>query len=165
VFATVWVSLLLFAAGEVGKRRVRGSGGMHRAAGFWAASAAGAALMIVHMLIAMGAVHGWSHRAAIEATAAQTRAVFGLDWGGGVFVNYAFLAVWIAELGAWRAAPGRYARWSPAIVWPLRAFNLVVIANAAIVFAAGWRRLAGAALTAGLVAIWMRRPRTLNLEP
>ena len=59
-----------------------------------AANAAGLALCVIHIGLAMGSVHGWSHAAAIDATAIQTDSVYGLRWGGGVFVNYLFVIVW-----------------------------------------------------------------------
>ena len=34
-------------------------------------------------------------------SARQTAEVFGLDWGGGLYVNYAFTAAWVADV-AWR---------------------------------------------------------------
>ena len=38
-------------------------------------------------------------------TARQTAAVYGVAWGGGVYVNYLFVGVWLAELLWWRVDP------------------------------------------------------------
>lgn len=146
MYATVWLSLSLFAVGALGMGRERDWG--------WGASALGALLLVVHIAIAMGVRHDWSHASAISATAAQTNAMYGLDWGGGLFVNYIFAAVWIGELVARRYAPAWFATRSPAFVWTLRAFYFVIIVNAAVVFAAGWRRLLGAVVVALLVVSW-----------
>ena len=128
----------------------------------WPASAIGAAIALLHVLIAMGARHGWSHESAIAATARQTRAIYGLDWGGGVFVNYAFVALWCLELWRWRRAPERYVLLPDAVTWLVRAFFFVVIVNAAIVFAGGARWIAGVIIVFSLVAAWRPRARLKN---
>ena len=155
LYWTIWIALALFAAGEAGKR------GLHdgRAPKPWAwwAFAIGCAIAIVHVAIAMGVRHHWSHAAAIDATARQTFSVFGLDWGGGVYVNYAFLLVWATEVWLWRRAPERYAARPASMTWTIRAFYLVIIASAAIVFAGGLRGVAGVLVVATLLVSWTRR--------
>jgi hypothetical protein len=150
-YVTVWLSLALFAIAETGKGAARGG----RSPRSWAfpASAAGLLFMLAHITLAMGVVHGWSHGNAVAATAQQTRAVFGLDWGGGVYINYLFVAVWAAELALWRL------RGVPSASWLLRAFYFVIIFNAAVVFAAGWRRALGAAVVLTLATLWIVAPR------
>jgi hypothetical protein len=153
LYWTIWISLALFAAGEVLKPRA------------WLVSAFGLVVLIIHVAIAMDVRHGWSHSAAIAATARQTFDVYGLRWGGGYFVNYAFMAAWIAELAVWRMSPDAYLRWSG---WPrtvLRAFYLVMIVNAAIVFAAGARRAIGAVIVVTLIAAWSRRSTRADPAP
>ena len=105
----------------------------------------------------MAVRHGWSHGAALEATARQTSDMFGLNWGGGVYVNYVFAAVWIAELLAWRQWPAGYESRPGWIRWSLRVFYLVIIISGAIVFAAGWRRVIGLAIVATVAVSWMRK--------
>jgi hypothetical protein len=84
----------------------------------------------------------------------QTAAVYGVPVGAGVYVNYLFVAAWLADAWWWRASPRGYVR-PPAAVWALRAFYLLIIVNAAVVFADGLRRLAGLVLVSWLVRIWM----------
>ena len=155
LYATIWLSLCLFVAGEFGKRGIHN--GLTPRSWAWSAFSLGAVLMIVHILLSMSLVHHWSHASSVATTAAQTNAVFGLNWGGGVFVNYLFVAVWIAEIVLWRFAPAQYASRAPAWTRILRIFYFIVIANAAIVFAGGWRRALGVALVALLMFSW-RRP-------
>jgi hypothetical protein len=69
---------------------------------------AGVVLLGAHTLAAFHFVHGWSHQAAADETARQTAELIGLRWSGGVFVNYAFLAMWAADAGWWWAAPASY---------------------------------------------------------
>ena len=153
LYLTIWIAVGLFVIGE--------------RPGAWRWSLAGLVIAIVHVAIALAAVHGWSQRAAMAATARQTEAVYGLRWGGGVFVNYAFLAVWAVRLARRmrRPAPDR---WPPANAgrWDavLRVFLFVVIVNASVVFAAGWRRGLGVAACAALLWIW-RRPSRIAARP
>ena len=151
LYATIWLSVLLFVAGEAGKRAARRGQPLR---GAWLLWAAGAFLCAVHMILAMGVRHDWSHQAAIESTARQTQAVYGINWGGGVYINYAFLALWIAEVMWWRASPGRYLSRPASTTWIVRSFYLIVLLNAAVVFASGARALAGVLLIAFLVWIW-----------
>jgi hypothetical protein len=112
----------------------------------------------------MGARHGWSHDAAWAATARQTASVYGLAWGGGVLVNYAFVAAWLFELWSWRRSPERYRHRSALVTWPIRLFFLVIVFNAAVVFAGGWRRAIGVILTAVLIASWWPQAKTKRPE-
>jgi len=146
MYSTIWVALALFAVGEIGKAR--------GAAWAWPAWLAGVLLTGLHIGMAMASVHGWNHAAAVAATARVTRETFGLDWGGGVYVNYVFVAVWAAETMWWGVSPASYARQPTGLRWTLRVFYLVVIVNAAIVFAVGWRRWLGAGIVATLLWSW-----------
>ena len=114
-------------------------------------------MCVLHIVIALGHYHHWSHDAAVAETARQTAAVYGLAWGGGVYVNYVFVAVWLAELSYWRARPAAYFARSPIVVWGVRAFFFTVVFNAAAVFAAPRARVAGVAMTVVLLLIWAKR--------
>jgi hypothetical protein len=148
LYATVWLSILLFVVGEAGKL---GSPPRRWA---WHVYGLGAVFCAVHMLLAMGTRHGWSHQSAIESTAAQTQAVYGLNWGGGVYVNYVFLAVWIGELIWWATGPTTYLGRPLSATWSVRTFYLIVLVNAAVVFASGFRAVAGLLLIVSLLWIW-----------
>jgi hypothetical protein len=152
LYATIWFALAAFVAAETGKQRPT----VPRWA--WPLSLAGALLCVVHIVIAFGHRHHWSHDAAVEATARQTAAVYGLAWGGGVYVNYVFVAVWLADLWRWRTRPAEYFARSPAAQWGLRAFFFIIIFNAAVVFASPRTRVAGVVLTVILLASWVTRP-------
>ena len=146
MYATIWSALVLFAAGEIGKR--------HDSRWAWWSWLAGVLLLAVHITMAMAIVHGWSHAAAIGATARATNAIFGVDWGGGVYANYLFLIIWAAETAWWRASPASYARRSAAVTWSLRIFYFVMIVNAAVIFVPNWRRWLGVAIVLTLVWAW-----------
>lgn len=150
LYLTIWASVLLFVIAEAG--RVRSGSAPWWA---WWAFAAGLALAIVHTLLAFAVVHEWSHTDAVRATATQTAAVYGVLFGGGVYVNYAFLGVWIADAWWWRVIPPQER--PHRVTWTLRIFYLIIIFNAAVVFAAGMRRIAGVVVTAVLIWLWTRR--------
>jgi hypothetical protein len=152
LYTTIWMALLLFCAGEAG----RWTTASHRPARWaWWSYSAGAVLCVIHIAVAMAVAHEWSHASAVEATARQTAAVYGLAWGGGVFVNYVFVAVWMLEVWRWRAR-GSASR-PDAITWAARILFLIVIVNGAVVFAHGAGRIAGAVLLAALLWIYFGR--------
>ena len=149
LYATIWLALAAFVAGEAGKAR------RPVPAWAWTISFAGAMLCAVHILIAFGHHHHWSESAAIDETARQTASVYGVAWGGGVYVNYVFVGAWLAEFWWWRTRPAAPFTRHPGIVWTLRAFFFTIIFNAAVVFASPRMRPAGAVLSIVLVLIWV----------
>ena len=153
VVLTIWTALLLYAAAEYGRAR--------RPPATWARPVwlLGAAVYVAHVAAAFAVHHDWSHAAAYAYTAARTEALVGLDWGGGLWVNYAFTAVWVGEGLWWRLRPAHYTR-RPAVWTPvIRATFLFMIANGAVVFVSGPRRLLGIGVLAALVWIWRSAAR------
>lgn len=59
------------------------------------------AACLIHVLFAFHFEHRWSHTAAIRHTAEMTERVTNWYWGGGLYVNYAFLAVWGLHAFCW----------------------------------------------------------------
>jgi hypothetical protein len=150
LYATIWVALTLFAASETAKRSARA--GRLRPSVALTLALSGAVLCALHMAVAIVLHHGGSHAAAVLATALQTQSVYGLNWGGGVYVNYLFLGVWIADAWSWwHRFPRAY---PPRVAFVLRGFYLVILANAAVVFASPSRRLVGLALIGWLLWAW-----------
>ena len=152
MLTSVWLALLGLLAGEVGAARRRTTGVEPWWA--WPASMAGCLALCAHMLLAMASRHQWSHQAALLDTARQTADVYGVAWGGGLYVNYAFAGLWVAWLVFWKASPDRFWDRPGWQLWSARAFVFVIVLNAAVVFAAPQRRLAGAAVTLALPAAW-----------
>ena len=156
LYWTIWISLGLFTAGEAGKRTLRRRRPVSPVV--WWAWTAGLVLCIIHTVIAFDVRHGWSHDAALESTARQTKAVYGLDWGGGIFANYLFIGAWAWEAVRWRQSPATVIGQPRWLVRSLQAFYLVIILNAAVIFAGGSRRIAGGLLV--LLLLWIWRPVT-----
>src|SRR5687767_9943408 len=63
----------------------------------------GCVLFLAHVACAFHFAHGWSHADAYRQTARQTRELFGLDWGGGLYLNYLFTLAWVVDAGYWWA--------------------------------------------------------------
>lgn len=151
-YLTIWAALTLFVLAEAGRGRGVSPFLRRRARTL---SAAGFALAITHTLLAFDVFHRWSHADAVQQTAQQTADVFGIRFGAGVYVNYVFFLVWLADVILW--TPARPATYN---TWLIRAFYLLIIFNGAIVFASGWRRIAGAILVAALCLAWKPMPRS-----
>ena len=150
VRGSMWLALSGFVAAHWGFRHAGST-----AHGRWPLTAywVGAVLALAHTLAAFRWHYDWSHTQAVTATAKQTTEVFGLNWGGGVWVNYAFLVAWLVDAG-WRTGrPRRYVAVSTG-TWVLRGFYFIIIANGAITFVAWPMNLVGAGLVAVLAWCW-----------
>jgi hypothetical protein len=152
LFVTIWLALAAFVAAEAGRRPA--FAGRPTAPWSTPVSFAGLALLIVHIVLAYAVRHDWSHEAAVRATAQQTASVYGLDWGGGIYVNYLFAVVWAIDAWHWHVSAAGAAARSPTLRWALRAFYAIIIVNAAIVFVPGLRRVLGVGVVIALVWIW-----------
>ena len=120
-------------------------------------------LMWAHAAIAFGSAYGWSHQTAVLATARQTASVTGLDWGGGIYVNYLFLIAWALDALTWWTAPAARLARSPRFEQLRLAFFVFIFINGAIVFAAGVARAAGIVAVTAVCAAWaVHERRTLE---
>jgi len=118
----------------------------------------GCALFLTHVAAAFHFAHGWSHAHAYTETARQTRDLFGLDWGGGLYFNYFLTLAWAADATYWWAAGldayERRPRWVEVTLHTFFAFMAI---NGAIVFASGATRWVAVAITVGLALIVLTR--------
>jgi hypothetical protein len=151
---TVWLALAAYAMGTA--FLVRSS---PRARALWTL---GCCFYLAHLLCAFGFIHHWSHAAAYQETARQTRELVGWDWGGGLFVNYLFTAVWLADVLWWWLAPAAHARRSPGATALLHGFFFFMVFNGTVVFGRGPVRWYGAAICGAVVYLWARRLRERN---
>jgi len=115
------------------------------------------ASLIAHFICAFQFYHGWSHAAAYRDTARQTEDVFGLNWGGGLFINYALLIAWMVDIGWWwQGGLDSY----PQRPWPLvgawHGFLVFIIFNATVVFGHGIVRWVGLGICVLLTLTWVR---------
>ena len=151
LYVTIWASMVALAASEWARRR----GVRYGAISPLALSALGLATLVVHIAIAIFHHHGGDHAAAVAETARLTGQVYGVAWGGGVYVNYAFVVTWAAYIWSWRAHAERLDSTNPWVL-VIRATLLVIIVNALVVFASPLTRPLGVVLC--LVLAWAWRP-------
>ena len=126
---------------------------------------AGCLALLMHLVCAFQFYHHWSHAAAYEATARQTAEVVGLAWGGGLYANYAFAAVWALDACWWWSRPHGYATRPRPIEWAVQGYLGFIAFNATLVFGKGMIRLFGLATCLFLVlvlgyAAYVRRDST-----
>jgi hypothetical protein len=138
VRATIAVATLSWAAAEWLRLRQPSRGAMARA--FWTL---GAALTAVHTVAVFHYIHDWSQDAALAHTAQQTARLTGLHWGGGLYANYAFIALWIGDAALWWLDRASYECRSARVRDALLAVFLFMFVNAGVVFAHGPARVVG----------------------
>ncbi|HVX16162.1 MAG TPA: hypothetical protein VHC22_33560 [Pirellulales bacterium] len=151
--ATIWLAMLGYFVGAA-LRSGREAPLRHQIVRIvWTS---GCLFYLAHVACAFHFFHHWSHADAYHRTAVQTAAVTGWDWGGGIFFNYAFTAVWVADtLVLWLPPAGgaREQRLSVASegrpYWvriAIQSFMWFMVFNATVVFGHGtirWLGLAG----------------------
>jgi hypothetical protein len=148
VYATAWLSLALWGAGEWLRRDPPDSA--RGRALFTAALAA----MVAHSALAFGVLHGWSHAEALLHAARRTQEVTGTAAPRGFYANHAFLAFWTIEAAAWWLRADAYRARPAALVWMSRAVFAFMFVNGAVVFVHGPRRWLGALVLASAVGAW-----------
>lgn len=145
VFGAVAGAIVIWAASEI----VRGTA--RRV--LWTTAAV---LMLVHSVAAFATIYGWSHDVAVAATARQTQAVTGFDSGSGLYVNYAFLLIWLGDAIWWWQWPDRYATRAAWLSRFVHGFVWFMFLNGAVIFADGWMRGIGAVAVLAVLISWMR---------
>lgn len=147
----IWLALGSGLLGAVGDHLCR-SVPRWRSLARWAWTAACAAFL-AHVISAFHYYHDWSHTAAYRETARRTAEIFGVNWGGGLFVNYAFTAAWIAD-AIWRWKPESYRRRPRFLVAAWHGLFLVMVLSATVIFEAGLARWIGLLLSSAFVLLW-----------
>ena len=94
----------------------------------------GCVFYLMHVVCAFAFFHDWSHTRAYAQTAAQTEAVTGIRWGGGLYINYAFTLLWLADTVAWWAGDVQRHYRLRAYFWTLHGFFAFIVLNATVVF-------------------------------
>lgn len=113
----------------------------------------GCLLLCVHMLLAFHVVHDWSWDHALQHTAERTADVTGLRWGGGLYINFAFAALWTADCVLLWSAYRRQTARRRSGTWTTHALLAFIVFNATVVFGpAGWWWVLAAFLLALLMA-------------
>jgi len=147
----IWISILAYTVGSVifaSTRRDR-----------WTRLAwtIGCGALLAHFICAFNYYHAWSQASAYRETARQTAEVYRLNWGGGLFINYAVAILWTSDVvWWWFAGVSAYRRrpWLVTILW--HSFLIFIIFNATVVFKDGLTRWIGLLLCLTLGLSWAR---------
>jgi hypothetical protein len=149
----IWASLLAWGAAEWLRLGAPRAAPPRQARAAWTA---GGAFAAVHVAAGFHFRHGWSHEAAFQDTARQTEAVLGVAFGGGLWFNYAFLAIWAADAAWWWVRPAGFAARPAALDRAVRGYVAFIFVNGALVFPHGLVRLLGTAVLLALAVAWYR---------
>jgi hypothetical protein len=152
--STIWISIVAYTCGCVVFAIARGRARIDR----WTRLAwtVGCAALLAHYICAFQFFHGWSHASAYAETARQTAEVFSINFGAGVFVNYAVAILWVGDVvWWWLAGLTSYRRrpWSLILIW--HSFLIFIIFNATVVFVDGFTRWIGILVTLCLCLSWV----------
>ncbi|HEY6402947.1 MAG TPA: hypothetical protein VI479_16130 [Blastocatellia bacterium] len=156
---TIWLALAGYAIGVSAYLLSRGRRSWDAVAR--AAWALGCASIIAHVAFAYHFYHNWSQASVYRETARQTAEVTGLDWGGGVFFNYALVIGWIMDAVYWRfRGLDAYRNRPPWLATPWQFFLFFIVFNATVVFKTGALRWIGLGLCLWLAFITYRTYRS-----
>ncbi len=115
---------------------------------------AGCLANLGHVLLAMQIMYGWDQGLAYAGVAEQTFLQTGFDSGVGLYINYAFAALWLVDTVAWWLWPRSYEnrpRWLDGV---LQFVFLFMFFNATVVFGKTMIRYAGAIICPVAVIGW-----------
>ena len=122
----------------------------------------GCAFFLAHVAFAFQFHHHWSHGAALRETARQTGEMTGIDWGGGLFLNYMFALAWLADVLWWWLAPASFTRRPPRLTVAWQCFIFFRVFNGTVVFGKGPVRWLGALVCITLAALWWINRRVFS---
>jgi hypothetical protein len=162
--STIWIAIVAYSIGCVVFATARRQSDDDR----WARLAwtTGCAALVAHILFAFHFFHAWSHASAYSDTARQTADVVRINWGGGLFINYAVASLWAADVGWWWfAGLDAYRRrpWWITLLW--HGFLIFIIFNATVVFKDGRTRWVGVVVCLTMFLSWVsvsRHRRSLS---
>lgn len=120
-----------------------------------AAWTVGCFALLGHVALAFHYYHDWSQDSAYRETARQTAEVFRVDWGGGLFINYAMIAAWVIDVSWWWAWPDAYRRRPQILTTIWHGFLIFIFFNATVIFGSGVIRWIGLAVCVGLLLVWL----------
>ena len=152
--ATIWFAVLAYTVGIALFCFARGRPAWLAASRL--AWTTGCLALMAHITSAFHFYHHWSQESAYLDTARQTKEVIGVNWGGGLFINYAVLSFWIVDVGWWWLKgidSYRRRRWLIVLLW--HAFFIFIVFNATVVFKDGIVRWVGLVVSVCLAACWI----------
>ena len=149
---TIWIALGGYALGATGIL-VSGKSQKWQSLARWAWTL-GCLSLLAHAVCAFHFYHAWSQAAAYRETARQTAAVVGFNWGGGLFINYGFIAAWVMDVTWWWQGLDTYWQRPRLLVIAWQGFFIFMVFNATVIFKTGPLRWIGLGLCLGLAILW-----------
>lgn len=119
--------------------------------------------MLVHVLLSFHFRHHWSHDAAVIETARQTKELTGWDWGGGVWLNYLLVAVWLGDALWLNLAKGQYLSRAQWMTYAAQGYLAFMWFNATVVFGSWGARVFGDMIMVALLVVWRERKKSSPL--
>jgi hypothetical protein len=157
---TVWLALICYAAVVVLEARSDARGTTVSRI-VWVL---GCAFFLAHILAAFHFYHHWSHAAAAQDTQRQTFERLRVNFGSGVYFNYLFALIWLADVFAGSFKRGFLHERNRLWFFVLHGFFIFMIFNATVIFGRGWARPVGGVLClVVLAALWRSRRRGVNV--
>lgn len=112
----------------------------------------GAMACVSHVVVAMGFAHCWNLANAMRHTAQVTRQVIGVELPWSVFVNFAFVVLWLADAAReFRSRPLHPMGFARQVVWA------VMMLNATVVFGPRYWAWIAVPCVLTLAGVWRRR--------
>jgi hypothetical protein len=150
---TIWLTIASYATGVsafvLSRQRSKWDSVARLA---WTVACVG---LLAHVAFAYNYYYRWSQTAAYRDTARQTAEVVGLNWGGGLYINYILLAAWLTDVSWWWSrGHDAYRRrpWWLVAAW--HAFLIFIVFNSTVVFKTGLVRWVGLGVCLGLALVW-----------
>ena len=112
---------------------------------------------LIHVLLAFHAFHGWSHDAAVQFTADETERVVGVHRGEGVWVNYVFAFIWVADCIRLARSHLRKTTTLKQIDAFVDVFFALMMFSATVIFGPHYYRVLAVPIIAFWLWLWSRR--------
>ncbi len=119
----------------------------------------GCVAYLVHVILAFHSFHDWSHDAAVVFTAEETARLTGIRNGQGVWLNYAFAVIWIADCVRLQRCLHQHRETSPGIDAIVAGFFVLMMFSATVVFGPVAYRWLFALLLPLWLALWWQARR------
>lgn len=116
-------------------------------------------LTAVHAYLALSDVHQWNHHHAFDHIANETGRVLGFRFGYGVYFNYLFVIIWIADVIWLWSSSESYQNRSNRLSSAFHLFLILIMVNGAVVFRDGLPRYLGIIVIAAILTTWWRKTK------
>lgn len=118
---------------------------------------------VIHVVCAFEFAHGWSHVVALDYIAIETERVTGIRRGEGLWVNYLFTLIWIADVVRSIVAAGQNQPTNRRVDIAVQGFMAFIVFNATVVFGPAIYRWLLIPIGVAMWIAWKIRSQRLRL--